>query len=746
MNHLYWLSQIPASKKFLVGDNLSIVSQLLLNNCPILPGFVLDKSLLPEFLTSAFSESLIFNLSDLEVSDYRALQAIARHSRQAIADAALPPTWQEEIWQAARQLNSRALILSPYAVISRQRDEIISLWRSQTCWLAPEALEQALRRVWQELFTAKSLFYYRQLDLSLEEIGMAVLVQPLKAARASGTVEISPDVIHLQATEGLVQSLLWGEVQPDTYQLDRTGKIVARQLGSKNYAHRLSDCAEEQLETCLEAYIPDETRAENYLLTPQAITSIFESITTILHYHSQTKYLEWILEPSPVDDETAAEPQFYFTHLSDRLLWAIDQKNLIQSRSSPIQPLLTGLAASAGKIWASATVIADLNTSHSEAISPGCILVTKNVSPERIPVLKRLRGIITEDGGLTSHGAIIARELQIPAIVAAENATKIIAQGQNIFLDGDTGEVYLEAMRPQSLPSVEYPRFEAEISTRLMVNLSQPEVIEDVVNLPVAGVGLLRSELMLSELLTSEPLEVWQQAAKRRQFLDAAIALIEQFAAALAPRPVFYRSLDLCANQTELNPIVSSRGTYRYLFAPELFDLELQALLTVSQNYSNLNLILPFVRSIEEFKFCRRRVENIGLNQRESFQLWMMAEVPSVLFLLPEYVRAGVQGIAIGTNDLTQLLLGIDREQAHFSQQGLNETHPALELAIARLIATAKANNIPCSVCGQAPALYPELIDKLVEWGITSISVEPRAVRSTYEAIARAEKQLRGNG
>ena len=142
-----------------------------------------------------------------------------------------------------------------------------------------------------------------------------------------------------------------------------------------------------------------------------------------------------------------------------------------------------------------------------------------------------------------------------------------------------------------------------------------------------------------------------------------------------------------------------------------------------------------------EFSFCRGKVEQAGLTQVPQFQLWMMAEVPSVLFLLPEYVKAGVEGISIGTNDLTQLLLGVDREQGQITTV-LNERHPAVMGAIAQLIQMAKTAGIPCSICGQAPAIYPEIIDQLVEWGITSISVEPEAVERTYKAIARAEQRL----
>ena len=184
------------------------------------------------------------------------------------------------------------------------------------------------------------------------------------------------------------------------------------------------------------------------------------------------------------------------------------------------------------------------------------------------------------------------------------------------------------------------------------------------------------------------------------------------------------------------------RGTFSYQVDPILFDLELEALRQVQQlGYSNVQLILPFVRTVEEFVFCRQRIEAVGLFQVPQFQLWIMAEVPSVLFLLPDYVRAGAQGVAIGTNDLTQLLLGVDRDQSLMAT-GFDTQHPAVMAAIGQIIRMAQQAGVPCSICGEAPARDPEMIAALVGWGVTSISVSPGALEQTYRAIAQAEKQV----
>ena len=333
----------------------------------------------------------------------------------------------------------------------------------------------------------------------------------------------------------------------------------------------------------------------------------------------------------------------------------------------------------------------------------------------------------------------MARELNIPAITNTQKATKILKSGDRILLDGDRGRVYDATAKRQITTARKIFAPTYPIATKLMVNLSQPKSIPMVARLPIDGVGLLRSELMLAELLSSKTLAQWQESFQR-QFVATLCDYLRQFGAAFAPRPVFYRSLDLYDRSN--NPL-GERGTYSYLSDPTLFNLELEALQTViNEGYRNFNLLLPFVRSVSEFQYCYHRLQQLDPTTHDSLQVWIMAEVPSVVALLPEYIRAGIKGIAIGTNDLTQLLLGVDRQQIQFGDRGLNANHPAMQRTIATLIQTAHQHDIKCCICGQAPVEHPDLIDCLVEWGIDTISVEPDAVAQTYKAIARAEKRI----
>ncbi|MBW4536569.1 MAG: peptide chain release factor H [Pleurocapsa minor HA4230-MV1] len=739
--NIYWLSQIQYAEQSLVGDELFILSQLLQDECSILPGFVLGNNLWREFLRLS-DEELLTRFSQDEDEDYQSRQAFARNSRQLIQQTKIPQIWQTEIFQAAQQLDSPSLILQPCLITPYgEKIRANTLWRSHTCNCNDEAIIAALKSVWSELFTASSLIYWQKLGLSPDLIGLSVLVRPLKSAYASGIVEISNDFIAIKANWGLEQSLLQGDAEPDEYYLDRDLKqIISQHLGHKNYAYRVKDVGlSTPFPDCLEAYLPPENLAATYVLNQEAIAQLIKLAQEILQQQPQIKYLVWTAFNSP--SNTA--PYFYFTQLSDRLMshTAIADKITNVMSLPKIAPLVSGIAVSPGTIQAEIAVIPDLDT-HLQPIPTGSILVTKAIDPQHIPLIKQVTGIITEIGGKNSHAAIVARELGIPAIANAINATNILHHGDRLLLNGDNGQVYpatedFQLKRPtlKGILSPTYP-----IATKLMVNLAQPESVALISKLPIDGVGLLRSELMLADLLSSQVLAQWQESFQR-QFVATLSNHLRQFCSAFAPRPIFYRSLDLYGNS--LNPVLGDRGTYHYLTNPTLFDLELEALQTITEEgFHNIKLILPFVRSVDEFKFCYRRLENIGLTTQNSFQVWIMAEVPSVMMLLPEYIRAGVQGITIGTNDLTQLLLGVDREQNQFSDRGLNANHPAMHKAIAELIKTAHDYNIECCICGQAPVDYPDLIDKLVQWGIDTISVEPDAVDQTYKAIARAEKRI----
>ncbi|NER51606.1 MAG: response regulator, partial [Symploca sp. SIO1A3] len=499
----------------------------------------------------------------------------------------------------------------------------------------------------------------------------------------------------------------------------------------------------------LQGYVLSEEQQQQYALDEQHLQQLIEICQKLTVEVEPAFCLEWTIYQTEESSEPQSEPQLYLTQF-------------IPGTKTFIPELVRGIAAAGGRVTAPAQVIVG-EYPNLEALIPGRILVAQMVTPDWIPLLKKAAGIVTEQGGITSHAAIIARELGIPAVVHVTGITQLIHSGELILIDGTQGEVRklrkeeeIPQQTQEKTPNSQFPipNSQFPIATKLLVNLSQVQSLEQVAELPVDGVGLLRSEVMMLDVLENQHPQEWVKQGYKQELVERLAQQIVQFAATFAPRSILYRSSDwrspefqflaseTSTNQSEINPILGLRGTRRYLEDPTSFEVELAALaLVYSYGYTNIQLMLPFVRAVEEFTFCRRYVEQAGLTDNPHFQLWMMAEVPSVVFMLPDYVKAGAQGISIGTNDLTQLLLAVDRDQV-LSNSSLNGRHPAVLRAIQQLIVAARTAGIPCSICGQAPAQYPEIIDLLVEWGITSISVDVHDVESTYLAIARAEQRL----
>jgi pyruvate,water dikinase len=290
-------------------------------------------------------------------------------------------------------------------------------------------------------------------------------------------------------------------------------------------------------------------------------------------------------------------------------------------------------------------------------------------------------------------------------------------------------------------------------ATKLLVNLGEPEMAQEIAARPVDGVGLLRAEFMLLSAFQGVHPRRLLAEGRADEFVDRMVDQLRIFAQAFYPRPVVYRSTDFRTNEFrglaggeeyephEENPMIGFRGAYRYVREPELFRQELQVLQRVRADFSNLHLMIPFVRTGSELRTCKRFVDEAGLTEQSDFQLWVMAEVPSVVYWLEEYARLGVYGASIGSNDLTQLVLGVDRDSDVLAPL-FDERDLAVTQTIRAIIAECRRLGLRSSICGQAPSSYPEYAETLVRYGIDSISVNPDVIDQTRYNIAAAEQRI----
>ncbi len=766
----------------------------------------------------------------LNIEDWQQLQAIAQHLRRAILATPLSLELQQSLaeitghWHPATVMVRSSLGLSSgrrSGQAGANSEALLStsaLITSQVCRLETLTLERAIQHLWAEFFGAKSIFYWQRLGIPLPQVQLSTLIQPIPLAIAAGTLRLVNDQVEIQATLGLGMAIARGEVTPDTYQVrPLEGLITAKQLGVRSIAYRVrghhpppdpspTSATEVALshppknwqplqsligavKTCsvetatisptshfhpLQIQILNADQQASFALEEEQIIHLARLGQQIVAEFKSPVELEWVLHLQngvPILEFTQVIPLKFMSLPLKAQLSAAAATPASPSPPAVMSPALlvaSGAAASPGHAIAPAWIL-HLEDDLPSELPTGAIIVTQTLPLEWLPLLHNAAAIVMEQGSLTCHSAIVARELGIPAVVGARQATTVIQPREFLWVDGDRGQVYRV---PQSfkvhsdlftnpvnqstghstdLPSEYSETVRPAIATHLMVNLSNLENLEKLATLPIDGIGLIRAELLAPSILGTDHPTTWLQRHTSAELIAGLMKSLLPLTQAMNPRPVFYRSLDLRPQEFRVVPSARAnsspewggRGTRSYQANPALFDLELAALAQMQQaGATNLCLLLPFVRTVEEFEFCRDRVKQAGLTQHPTFQLWIMAEVPSVLFLLPDYVKAGVQGIALGTNDLTQLLFDLDRNQPQ-TGAAIDERHPAVKRAIAHLIQQAQENHIPCSICGEAPVRYPDLIPDLIHWGITSISVAPEAVETTYDAIAQAEQTLR---
>ena len=728
MKDLYDLDSIDSSDYPQVGGKAIALSQLSQQGYPILPGVIVGTHALESLLEAQGSFSSLTEIK-LNFNSYETLQQTAQTLREIVNHAELDPSWCEALDQKLAAWKATTLIFRPSLVLPPQHPSVSGLLGSESALCEPKDIELALKRVWASFFCARSLFYWQQQEIPWEGLGLAVLIQPFPSSSqgdiTSGRFEVSGKNCSLQAVRGLGHSLVSGEVSPETYDLDlTTEEVKEHQLGYQTRIYQLSPLLD--VKTV-------EKEAEKVILSKNQLSQLIEIAVSLQETDHAAFTCEWVFvrEPNP-DNGSENRSQLYLTQFCPEV-------TMLTPATSRV--LVKGIGSATGKATGTVYVMGE---DDPQPFPPEGILVTTCVTTQTLPLVKRAKGLILEQGGLTSHGAILARELKIPAVVGATGAIAALRGETKVTVDGDQGEVLQGSPQEETVgesPPVDPPRDKPILATQLMVNASQDNRASELSQLPVDGVGLIRSELMLLGVLEERSLSSWLSSSYRETFIQRLADLVGSFAAAFSPRPVFYRATDGLSVQSQETSFLGERGTYSYGKHPELFSAQMFALryLQKHHGYNNINLILPFVRSVKEVQFCKTLLTEIGLDN--SCQLWIMAEVPSVIYLLSEYIKAGVEGIAIGSNDLTQLLLGVDREKDEFREE-YNERHPALRSALKDLITKANEEGIPCSVCGQGVVLYPELVSDLVRWGVSTISVEESGVEETYRAIARSEKQL----
>jgi pyruvate,water dikinase len=495
-------------------------------------------------------------------------------------------------------------------------------------------------------------------------------------------------------------------------------------------------------------------RQKKPCLTDEEVRALAEYSIRIEKHYGSAQDTEWA-----IDRGLKFPASIFIVQTRPETVWVKKKMEAHIAAKVGVAPVCKGLPASPGAVAGVARVVPSVG--QIERVKKGDILVTRMTTPDWVPAMRKAKAIVTDEGGQTCHAAIVSRELGIPCIVGTGNGTGILVDGRQYTVDAREGYVYPGTVKKVLVKEPKMVLSAKPIPTRTKVymNLGVPEKIAEYRRLPFDGIGLFRIEFTIASYVNQHPNDLIEKG-KSQFYIDKLAQGIATVAKAVKPRPVVVRFSDFKTNEyralsggerfepAEANPMIGWRGVSRYV-SPEFenaFRLECRAMRKVREKMGcpNVWAMLPFVRTPQEVGKCLRIMDDEGLRRGATFKVWLMLEVPSVVFMIDEFCALPIDGFSIGSNDLTQLIVGADRDSEILGRMGyFDERNPAVLRAIEASIRGALRHGKTISICGQAPSVYPEITRFLIRHGVTSISVNPDTIIKMRQIVADAEKKLR---
>jgi pyruvate,water dikinase len=770
--YLLWFDQLERKDVDIVGGKSSSLGEMTSKtDVPVPYGFAttahayryfIEKTGLKERL-----RSLLAQLTDVENSEL--LSSVCKQIRESIMEQEMPQDLQDAIAQAYKELSEKVNQPNPYVAVrsSATAEDLpdASFAGQQDTYLNIQGAENVIRKVkecYASCFTDRAVYYREKQGYDHLSLALSAVVQMMVFSKVAGvmfTVNVAngdDKNIMIEGAYGLGEYVVGGIVTPDSYVVSKAdNKILSVTVNGQDKKLIRKEGGETE-----EVAVPEGERNKQKLTNEQILQLAGYAKKIEKHYGCYMD-MEWA-----VDERNN---KLWILQARPETVWSRRNKEKKAEEEKPMtakeaKVLVKGLPASPGQGYGKAHVIMD--PSDIEEFKDGEILVTEMTAPDWVPAMKKAQAIVTDSGGMTCHASIVSRELGIPCIVGTKSrgqaATEVLKTGEEITVDASNGVVFAGNLQVKKAAAATAPAgtvVAAETfpvtGTKIYMNLGDPSLAEKYSKLPCDGIGLMREEFIWTTYIHEHPLYLIKIGHPER-VVDQLADGFRKVCQAMAPRPVTLRFSDFKSSEyrdlkggEEFEPhepsaLLGWRGASRY-YDPkytEAFRLEVKAVRKVREEFGlkNLNVMIPFCRTVDECAKVVHIMEEEGLHRGPDFKVWLMAEIPSNIILADKFNQF-VDGYSIGSNDLTMLTLGCDRDNDVISHL-FDERNLAVKRAVRHLIDVAHKDGKTVSLCGQAPSVYPEFAEFLVQCGIDSMSVNPDAVKFTKKMVAQVEQRI----
>ncbi len=797
-----WFKELSKKDIGTAGGKGANLAEIMNAGFPVPPGFMVTVDAFFDFLEkNQLMNKIAQRIDSVDIEDTAELQKASEDTKQLVLGGKMPETTKTEIKKAYLHLGEKPLFkLSTneevfVAVRSSATAEDLadaSFAGQQETFLNIVGMNrvlEAVQKCWASLYTARAIYYRKKKGFETRKVGIAVAVQKMVESEVSGimfTVDPTtnnPKHIMIEAALGLGEAIVSGSLTPDTYLADKEkDAIIDRKIAIQKWKLVRSAQGNEKIDV-------DSAEGQGQKLDDKHIMELEEMGKMIEEHYGKPQDIEWALEKKKLYIIQSRA----ITTLGEQKKSREKQEGM--NREEKESALAVGMAASPGVAAGKAKIILDVKDAAS--LQKGEVLVTKMTSPDWVSTMQKSAGIVTDEGGATCHAAIVSRELGIPCVVGTGKATQLVEDGETITVDGSRGIVFRGekkiTLKENSTPLAEAAEAEKEAEeaeekvekreeeiekqipvlsgdslrkaeeskedllevlsftkVKVKVNVAIPSAAEEAAKTGAKGVGLLRAEHMItsSGKHPAEFLREGKQTELVKTIKDGIRSVAEKFPG----KPVEYRTFDARTDEfknlkggdkepTEPNPMLGWHGIRRDLDEPELFKAQIQAVKELKkEGIDNIWIMLPFVQSTEEISKAKKLAGQLGVELGKGMKFGAMIETPASVWIIDDIIKQGVNFISFGTNDLTQLTLGIDRNNERI-QKWFTEMHPAILAQCAFVIDRCRKSGIETGICGQAGS-NPEMVRILVKSGISSVSANIDAVEQIRKVVAETEKEM----